>query len=92
MKEHNSINKGKNKNKNESAIQMHREDFPSHKINALDFEILDRADSNKKLELKEMLHINRLKPSLNTQHAAKYKNDNNTFNKQLNTVIIARQI
>ena len=49
-------------------------------------------DSNKKLELKEMLHINRLKPTLNTQHAAKYKNDNKTFNKQLNTVIIARQI
>ena len=63
MKKHNNINQGKNKNKNESAIQMHREDFPSHKINALDFEILDRADSYKKLELKEMLHINRLKPT-----------------------------
>jgi hypothetical protein len=71
---------------------MHRDEFPDHKINALDFEILDRADTNKKLELKEMLHISKIKPTLNIQHAAKYKNDKDTFNKQLNTVIIARQI
>jgi hypothetical protein len=32
------------------------------------------------------------KPILYTKHAAKYKNDKDTFNKQLNTIIIARQI
>ena len=83
MKEHN--------NKKDSAINMHKEDYPSHSINALDFEIIDRADTNRKLLLKEMLHINKIKPLLNTQHAAKYK-DKDTFNKQLNTIIIARQI
>jgi hypothetical protein len=71
---------------------MHRDEFPDHKINALDFEILNRADTNKKLELKEMLHISKIKPTLNIQHAAKYTNDKDRFNKQLNTVIIASQI
>jgi hypothetical protein len=71
---------------------MHKEEFPEHQINALDFEVIDRADTKTKLMLKEMLHINKSKPILNTQHAAKYKNDKDTFNKQLNTIIIARQI
>jgi len=86
MKEHN------NKSKKDSAIQMHKEEFPDHQINALDFEVIDRADNKTKLMLKEMLHINKLKPALNTQHAAKFKNNKEKFNKQLNTVIIARQI
>ena len=88
MKEHNSKKTGKK----ETAIQMHKEEFPEHQINALDFEVIDRADTKTKLMLKEMLHINKSKPILNTQHAAKYKNDKDTFNKQLNTIIIARQI
>jgi hypothetical protein len=52
---------------------MHKEEFPEHQINALDFEVIDRADTKTKLMLKEMLHINKSKPILNTQHAAKYK-------------------
>ena len=43
--------------------------------------------------LKEMLHINKLKPELNTQHAAAYKKANNKdmFITQLITIIIARK-
>ena len=83
MKEHNN-------EKKDSAIQMHKNDYPDHLIDAMNFEIIDRADNDRKLLLKEMLLINKLKPVLNTQHAAKYKNNNDKFNKQLNTVIIAR--
>jgi len=85
IKEHNNA-------KSDSAIQMHKKEHPTHEIDATNSEILDRADNNFKLMLKEMLHINKLKPVLNTQHAAKYKNDNTKFNPQLNTIIIARQI
>jgi hypothetical protein len=34
--------------------------------------IVDRADTNSKLELKKELHIGALKPTQNTQHAAAY--------------------
>jgi hypothetical protein len=56
-------------------------------------EILDRADNNGKLLVKEMLYINKYQPALNTQHAAKYKNHEygDLFNKQLNTIIVARK-
>ena len=36
-----------------------------HKIDFANVEILDRANTVKKLELKEMLFIRKLKPSLN---------------------------
>ena len=85
IKEHNNAKK-------DSAIQMHKRENPSHQIDATDIEILDKADNNFKLMLKEMLHINKLKPVLNTQHAAKYKKDKTLFNSQLNTIIIARQL
>jgi hypothetical protein len=78
MKAHNSKKSGKK----ETAIQMHKEGFPNHHINALDLEVIDRADTKNKLMLKEMLHINKSKPILNIQHAAKHKNDKDTFNKQ----------
>jgi hypothetical protein len=58
-------------------------------------EIIDKADNNFKLILKEMLHIiNKLKPMLNTQHAAAYKkrNKEEMFISQLNTIIIARKV
>ncbi len=57
-------------------------------------EIIDKADNNFKLMLKEMLHINKLKPMLNTQHAAAYKkrNKEEMFISQLNTIIIARKV
>ena len=35
--------------------------------NDLDWKLLDKANTNQKLLLKEMLHINRFKPELNVQ-------------------------
>jgi hypothetical protein len=61
-------------------------------VNALEFEVIDKADTKTKFMLKVILHINKSKPILNELHAAKYKNDKGTFIKQLNTIIIARQI
>ena len=86
IKEHNNP-------KGESAIQTHKREYPTHSIDASNIEILDKADNNFKLMLKEMLHINTHKPELNTQHAASYKKLNNKdmFKYQLNTIIIARQ-
>ena len=75
-----------------SAIQVHKKQFPTHQIDANNIKILDRADNNFKLMLKEMLHINTKKPELNVQHAAAYKAKKNEemFKTQLNTIIIAR--
>jgi len=89
IKEHNSKNKSI-----ESAIQSHKKENPTHIIDASVIEIIDKADNNFKLMLKEMLHINKLKPMLNTQHAAAYKKRNNKemFISQLNTIIIARKV
>ena len=86
IKEHNN-------SKKESAIQTHKRLNPTHQIDASNIEIIDRADTNFKLMLKEMLHINKQKPELNTQHAAAYKKANNKdmFISQLNTIIIARK-
>ena len=54
---------------------------------------LEHPDTNFKLMLKEMLHINKQKPTLNTQHAAAYKKKTgeDMFKSQLNTIIIARR-
>jgi hypothetical protein len=41
--------------------------LPGHEIDFANVEILDRASTIKKLELKEMLHIRKHKPSLNKQ-------------------------
>jgi hypothetical protein len=41
--------------------------IPGHEIDFDNVVILDRADSVKKLELKEMLYIRKLKPTLNKQ-------------------------
>jgi hypothetical protein len=88
IKEHNS-----EKSKIMSAIQVHKKERPNHIIDAQNIEIIDKADTNFKLMLKEMLHINKLKPSLNTQHAAAYKKQKgkDMFISQLKTIIIARR-
>ena len=41
--------------------------LPGHEMDFANVEILDRANTIKKLELKEMLYIRKLKPSLNKQ-------------------------
>ena len=84
IKEHNDP-------KQKTAISTHKMEYPDHVIDANNIEIIDRADTNFKLMLKEMLHINKQKPSLNTQHAAAYKNKTgkDMFKLQLKTIIIA---
>ncbi len=70
INEHNNVNK-------ESAIQTHKREFPSHNIDANNIRIIDKADNNYKLLLKEMMHISLEKPELNIQHALSYKNKHN---------------
>ena len=41
--------------------------IPGHEIDLENVEILDRADSVRKLEYKEMLYIRKLKPTINKQ-------------------------
>ena len=91
IKEHNYNGQD---NKRKTAISTHKEKYPGHVIDANNIEIIDRADTNFKLMLKEMLHINKLKSSLNTQHAASYKQKtgDDKFKSQLNTIIIARKV
>ena len=56
----------KNNKKDKSHVYEHHI-LPDHEIDFDNVEILDRADSVKKLELKEMLYIRKLKPTLNKQ-------------------------
>ena len=49
-----------------SHVHEHHK-LPGHEIDFANVEILDRANTIKKLELKEMLYIRKLKPSLNKQ-------------------------
>ena len=65
---------------------MHKK--KQYEIDLTKSKILERADNNFKLMLKEILHINTLKQNtLDTKHAENIK-----FNFQLNTFITARQI
>ena len=66
----------------ESACHQHEMENPGHTIAYDNVEILDRADSNFKLEIKELLHIVSKKPSLNKQ-----LNSQSKFN--IRTLIIA---
>jgi hypothetical protein len=50
-----------------SACHQHEKTHPGHRLCYDDVEILDSADSNFKLECKELLHIVQNKPSLNRQ-------------------------
>ena len=67
---------------------------PGHIKDASDIEIIDKADNNFKLMIKEMLHINKMKPMLNTQHAVSYKRRKNKDMSisQINTIIIAKRV
>jgi hypothetical protein len=63
MDEHQKPTKNKT---NPSHVYEHNI-IPGHEIDFDNVVILDRADSVKKLELKEMLYIRKLKPTLNKQ-------------------------
>ncbi len=60
-----------------TVLCAHKKEFPWHDIDATTIEVIDRADTNLKLMVKEMLHIYHSSPALNTQHAAHYKKMNN---------------
>jgi hypothetical protein len=66
-----------------SAIKQHLNSNPGHEIN-WNAEIIDTADNDFKLQLKEMLHITTAKPRMNTQHLDKNKDY------KLRTIIIGR--
>ena len=85
LKEHNGKNEA-------SAVAFHRKQYPTHQIDAFNCEIIDKASNRDMLKIIEMLHILKDKPELNTQHAAQNKDNNNTFKKQLNTMIIGRRV
>ena len=70
--------------KNESAVKQHLNENKEHKIDFDKVEILDRANTNFKLELKEMIHISQQKPIINSQHASK-------FNSRIKTKIISKK-
>ena len=59
------MNEHEKTDENSHVYEHHHED--GHEIDFENVEILDRADSLKKLEYKEMLYIRKLKPTLNKQ-------------------------
>ena len=61
-----NIRMDNHKTKKESHVFEHNQ-IIGHEIDFENVEIIDRADSVKKLELKEMLYIRKLKPTLNKQ-------------------------
>ena len=62
--------KGKGQEENLSALYKH-EKSTLHRVEYNNAEILDQADSDKKLLLKEMLYIKRHTPDLNVQKESK---------------------
>ena len=65
-----------------SACHQHESANPGHYMSYDEVEVIDSADSNQKLEIKELLHIISEKPSLNKQ-----LNEQSKFN--IKTLIIA---
>ena len=61
------------KGQGNSACHQHERANPGHKMDYDEVEILDNADSNQKLEIKELLHIIKEKPPLNRQLNAQSK-------------------
>ena len=70
------------KTKENSACYQHEKDNDGHHMAYDEVEIIDQAESNQKLEIKELLHIIKEKPLLNKQLNAQSK-----FN--IKTLIIA---
>ena len=56
-----------------SACRQHEQENPGHRMAYEQVEVLDSAESNFKLEMKELLHIIQRKPSLNRQLNAQSK-------------------
>jgi predicted GIY-YIG superfamily endonuclease len=58
--------------KDETYACFDNEKTFNHKIDYENFKILDRASSDQMVLIKEMLHIDKLKPSLNKQKQSYY--------------------
>ena len=83
-----------NNPKKDLTIQTHQKEFPTNYIDPYKIEIIDRADTNSKIELKEELHIIAKKPQLNIQNAAANKNTHgkDLFKKIRKTLIIVSEV
>lgn len=55
------------KTSNKSACFLHTKENPGHVVNYDEVEVIDRANNNTKLQVKELLHILKQKPTLNKQ-------------------------
>ncbi len=66
-------------NNKESACRKHLDENPTHRIDKDSVEILDSADSWKKLAIKELLHILRKEPVLNTSANKQSEHDLKTL-------------
>lgn len=62
-----------------SACHQHCQSNPGHRMDYENIEVLDSADNDFKLRIKEMLHIVRNKPELNKQLNAQSKYDIKTL-------------
>ena len=71
MKEH--------RTKPDSSCFKHTIEYPTHSFNTDKVEILDSADSDKKLKLKELMYINSRKPAINKQHGSQSKHEIKTL-------------
>ena len=65
QEEHHSPKKDKKGNYILAVYEHH--EITGHKIDFDGIKILDRADSDSKIQVKDILHIDKKKPSLNTQ-------------------------
>jgi hypothetical protein len=63
----------------ESACRQHMDENPSHQIDFDNPEIIDTADNDKKLCVKELLHIISRKPELNKQLGKQSKHEIKTL-------------
>ena len=57
----------KDRGKDDKSHDIEHHNLPGHEIYFENVEILDRSDTTKKFELKEMLYIRKFKPTLNKQ-------------------------
>ena len=71
MKEH--------RTKKDSSCFKHTQENPTHSFNTDKVEILDSADSDKKLKLKELMYINSRRPEINKQHGSQSKHEIKTL-------------
>ena len=62
-----------NKKDNNSAWKQHLRINPSHEFGYSEVEVLDSADNERKLRIKELLHILSRRSELNKQHSSQSK-------------------